>query len=98
LGSCAVGASIRSDLQGGLPVSDRERPVLTRANGTLMARRTQPRFSCSEEDGTRSLEVRSCSLPGELGGDESWPLARDRVAEMALRCIVNYLALLSASC
>jgi hypothetical protein len=35
LGSCAVQASIPSELQGGLSVSDRERPVFTGVNGTL---------------------------------------------------------------
>jgi hypothetical protein len=39
LGICAARASIRSELQGGLSVSDRERPVFTGVNGTLMARR-----------------------------------------------------------
>ena len=36
LGICAIRASIRSELQGGLSVSDRERPVFTGVNGTTI--------------------------------------------------------------
>jgi hypothetical protein len=42
LGICAIRAAIRSELQGGLSVSDRERPVFTGVNGTLTARRFCP--------------------------------------------------------
>jgi hypothetical protein len=36
----AQGGLLRSEPQGGLSVSDRERPVFPRVNGTLMARRS----------------------------------------------------------
>src|SRR5262249_39891940 len=39
LGICSIQASMLPDLRGGLSVSDRERPLLTPINGTLMARR-----------------------------------------------------------
>jgi hypothetical protein len=43
LGSCAVRAVMRPDLRGGVSASDRERPLVTGVNGTLMARRTAVR-------------------------------------------------------
>jgi hypothetical protein len=39
LGSCAIRAVVRPDLRGGMSASDRERPLVTGVNGTLMARR-----------------------------------------------------------
>jgi hypothetical protein len=39
LGICSIQASKLPDLRGGLSLSDRERPLLTPINGTLMARR-----------------------------------------------------------
>jgi len=38
LGICAIRAAVRPELRCGVPVSDRERPLVTGANGTLMAR------------------------------------------------------------
>jgi hypothetical protein len=40
LGICAIRAVVRPDLRSGVSVSDRDRPLLTGVNGTLMARRS----------------------------------------------------------
>ena len=40
LGICAIRAAVRPDLHCGVSASGRERPLVTGANGTLMARRT----------------------------------------------------------
>src|SRR6476469_6970394 len=65
------------DLRGGMSAGDRERPLVTGVNGTLMARRTRPRQSGSEEDGI-SLEdrkrCRACHrLPCRVRGPAHGP-------------------------
>ena len=40
LGICAIRAAVRPDLRCGVSAGDRERPLVTRVNGTLMARRS----------------------------------------------------------
>ena len=64
LGICEIRAVVRSDLRAAVSASDRERPLVTGVNGTLMARRTMVPPALMAVSWSFPVLLDSCRLSG----------------------------------